>query len=198
MATSKNHTGIFKKILVEFISQEDPILAMLEWTAQQMMQIEAEAKVGARKGEHSEERRTHFSGTRVRRMDTRLGTVYLFIPKLRKDGYIPFFITERRRSEQALIVLIQEAFINGVSTRKIERLARSLGIENISASQVSEINKGLGEQVEYFRTKPLESEYPFLWIDALYEKVRDDFCNNYKRKGARLIDLPLHSFLCFS
>ena len=198
MATGKNDTGIFKKILVDFISQENPILSMLEWTAQQMMQIEAETKVGARKGEHSEERRTHFSGTRVRLMDTRLGTVYLFIPKLRKGGYIPFFITERRRSEQALIALIQEAFINGVSTRKIERLARSLGIENISASQVSEINKGLGEQVEYFRTKPLESEYPFLWIDALYEKVRDDFCNNYKRKGARLIDLPLHSFLCFS
>lgn len=174
MATSKNHTGIFRKILVDFIGQEDPILAMLEWTAQQMMQVEAEAKVGAGKGEHSQERKTYFSGTRVRRMDTRLGTVYLFIPKLRKGGYIPFFITERRRSEQALIALIQEAFINGVSTRKIERLARSLGIENISASQVSEINKGLSEQVEYFRTRPLESEYPFLWIDALYEKVRDD------------------------
>jgi putative transposase len=174
MATSKNHTGIFRKILVDFIGQEDPILAMLEWTAQQMMQVEAEAKVGARKGEHSQERKTYFSGTRVRRMDTRVGTVYLFIPKLRKGGYIPFFITERRRSEQALIGLIQEAFINGVSTRKIERLARSLGIESISAAQVSEINKGLSEQVEYFRTRPLESEYPFLWIDALYEKVRDD------------------------
>jgi putative transposase len=174
MATSKNHTGIFRKILVDFIGQEDPILAMLEWTAQQMMQVEAEAKVGAGKGEHSQERKTYFSGTRVRRMDTRLGTVYLFIPKLRKGGYIPFFITERRRSEQALIALIQEAFINGVSTRKIERLARSLGIENISAAQVSEINKGLSQQVEYFRTRPLESEYPFLWIDALYEKVRDD------------------------
>jgi len=169
-----NYKELFKKILVDFIGQEDPILAMLEWTAQQMMQIEAETKVGAKKGEHAKERQTYFSGTRVRRMDTRLGTVYLFIPKLRKGGYIPFFITERRRSEQALIALIQEAFINGVSTRKIERLARSLGIESISASQVSEINKGLSEQVEYFRTKPLESEYPFLWIDALYEKVRDD------------------------
>ncbi len=79
MATGKNHTGIFKKILVDFIGQEDPILAMLEWTAQQMMQIEAEAKVGAQKGKHSQERKTYFSGTRVRRMDTRLGTVYLFI-----------------------------------------------------------------------------------------------------------------------
>lgn len=174
MATNKNHKEIFKKVLVDFIAEEDPILAMLEWTAQQMMHIEAEARVGAKKGEHSKERRTYFSGTRVRRMDTRLGTLYLFIPKLRKGGYVPFFITERKRSEQALIALIQEAFINGVSTRKIERLARSLGIESISASQVSEINKGLSEQVESFRTRPLEAEYPFMWIDALYEKVRVD------------------------
>lgn len=174
MATGKNHTGIFKKILVNFIVQEDPLLAMLEWTAQQMMQIEAEAKAGARKGEHSKERKTYFSGIRVRRMDTRVRTVYLFIPKLRKGGYIPFFITQRRRSEAALMALVQEAFINGVSTRKIERLARALGIESISASQVSEINKGLSEQEEYFRTRALESEYPFLWIDALYEKGRDD------------------------
>jgi transposase-like protein len=147
---------------------------MLEWTAQQMMQIEAEGIVGAQKGEHSKERRTYFSGRRVRRMDTRLGTVYLFIPKLRKGGYIPFFISERKRSEQALIGLIQDAFINGVSTRKIERLAKRLGIENISASQVSEINKGLSEQVKEFRCRPLDAEYPFLWIDALYEKVRDN------------------------
>ena len=174
MATVKNHTGILRKLLVEFIGQKDPLLAMLEWTAQQMMQIEAEIKVGAKKGEHSKDRLTHFSGRRVRRMDTRLGTVYLFIPKLRKGGYVPFFISERKRSEQALISLVREAFINGVSTRKIERLAKTLGIENISASQVSEINKGLNEQVEEFRCRPLEAEYPFLWIDALYEKVRLD------------------------
>ena len=174
MATGKNHTGILRKLLVEFIGQEDPLLAMLEWTTQQMMQIEAEIKVGAKKGEHSKDRLTHFSGRRVRRMDTRLGTVYLFIPKLRKGGYVPFFISERKRSEQALISLVREAFINGVSTRKIERLAKTLGIENISASQVSEINKGLSEQVEEFRSRPLEAEYPFLWIDALYEKVRMD------------------------
>ena len=161
MATSKNHTGIFKKILVDFIGEEDPLLAMLEWTAQQMMQIEAEGKVGAQKGQQSKDRRTYFSGRRVRRMDTRLGTVYLFIPKLRKGGYIPFFISERKRSEQALIGLIQEAFINGVSKRKIERVAKRLVIENISASQVSEINKGLSEQVEEFRSRELEAESPF-------------------------------------
>jgi putative transposase len=98
--------------------------------------------------------------------------MYLLVPKLRQGGYIPFFVVERKRSEQALIQVVQEAFINGVSTRKIERLAQSLGIENLSASQVSEINKGLSEQVESFRTRSVEAEYPVLWVDAMYEKIR--------------------------
>ena len=167
-----HYKTLLRRALLGFISEPDPVLAMLQWVAQQMMLIEAEGKVGAEKGKHAKDRKTHFSGARVRRMDTRLGTLYLYIPKLRKGGYIPFFVTERKRSELALIALIQEAFINGVSTRRIERLAQALGIENISASQVSEINKGLEDQVETFRTRPLEEEYPFLWIDALYDKVR--------------------------
>lgn len=96
------------------------------------------------------------------------------MPKLRHGGYIPFFVTERKRSEQALIQVVQEAFINGVSTRKIERLAKSMGIEGISAGQVSELNKDLDEQVRYFRTRPLEKIYPVIWVDALYEKIRYD------------------------
>ncbi|MFZ2053569.1 MAG: IS256 family transposase [Candidatus Aminicenantales bacterium] len=167
-----HYKGLLRKVLLGFITEQDPVLAMLEWVAHQMMLIEAEAKVGAEKGKHSSGRKTYFSGARVRRMDTRLGTIYLYIPKLRKGGYVPFFVTERKRSELALAALVQEAFINGVSTRRIERLAKALGIENISASQVSEINKGLQEQVEAFRSRPLEEEYPFLWIDALYDKVR--------------------------
>lgn len=101
-----NYKDVFKKILVDFIGEADPILAMLEWTAQRMMEIESEAKVGTKKNEHSRKRKTYFSGTRARRMDTRLGTVSLFIPKLRKKGYIPFFISERKRNEQALTGLI--------------------------------------------------------------------------------------------
>jgi len=106
------------------------------------------------------------------------------IPKIRKGGYIPFFITEKRRSEQALIAMVKEAYVNGVSTRKIERLVKELGIENISASQVSQINKGLDEQIQEFRTRALQKEYPFVWVDpvnqmvinrvdALYEKIRE-------------------------
>jgi putative transposase len=168
----RHYKGLFKKALLQFVTEPDPVLAMLEWVAEQMMQIEAEAKVGAEKGKHSKIRMTHFSGRRVRRMDTRLGTIYLYVPKVRKGGYVPFFVTERKRSELALATLVQEAFINGVSTRRIERLAQALGIENISASQVSEINKELSGQVEDYRTRPLEEEYPFLWIDAHYDKVR--------------------------
>jgi putative transposase len=130
------------------------------------------AKVGAAKGKHAKDRATYFSGARVRRVDTRLGTVYLLVPKVRKGGYVPFFISERRRSEQALIAVVQEAFINGVSTRKIERLARAMGIENTSAAQISEFNKELDAQVADVRSRPLAAEYPFLWIDALYQKVR--------------------------
>jgi transposase-like protein len=138
-----------------------------------LMEIEAEQKVGAKKHEHNSNRKSYFSGYRPRRFDTRLGTIYLMVPKIKKGGYIPFFITEKRRSEQALISMIKEAYINGVSTRKIERLAKKLGIENISASQVSQINKGLDEQIREFREHPLDKEYPFVWVDALYEKVRD-------------------------
>ncbi len=99
--------------------------------------------------------------------------MYLLVPKLRKGGYIPFFVTEKKRSGQALIQAVQEAFINGVSTRKIEKLAMSPGIENISASQVSEINKGPDEQADEFRCRTLDSEYPVIWVDALYEKIRE-------------------------
>jgi transposase-like protein len=120
--------------------------------------------------------------------------MYLLIPKLREGGYIPFFVTEKKRSEQALIEVVREAWINGISTRKIDRLAKSLGIENISASQVSEISKGLDDMVIEFRTRSLEEEYPVLWIDALYEKIRDqDRCQNKAImvvKGINLQGMP--------
>ena len=146
-----HYKALLGKVLLGSISEDDAVLALLEWVAHQMMLIEAKGKVGAEKGKHSKARKKYFSGARVRRMDTRLGTIYLYVPKLRKGGYVPFFVTKRKRSEMALATLVQEAFINGVSTRRIERLAQALGVENISASQVSEINKGLEHQVESFR-----------------------------------------------
>jgi putative transposase len=169
-----NDTLLFRRKLLDFIADPDPLLAMLEWVTGRLMQIEAETKAGAAKGKHDEGRTTHFSGVRVRRFDTRLGTMYLLVPKLRRGGYVPFFVTERKRSEHALIEMVLEAYANGVSTRKIDRLARALGIENISASQVSDITKELDGQVEAFRTRRLDAMYPVIWVDAIYEKIRKD------------------------
>jgi transposase-like protein len=165
---------LFKSVMIGFMADKDPMLAMLKWITQQLMQIEAEMKVGANKNEHNSQRKTHFSGYRPRRFDTRMGTMYLMVPKLRQGGYVPFFVTAKKRSEEALISIIQEAYVNGVSTRKIERLAKEMGIEGLSASQVSQINKGLDEQVEAFRNRPLQKEYPFIYVDALYEKIRSN------------------------
>lgn len=170
----KYDTSTYKKLLLHFMGEADPLYSMLQWLTERMMEVEAEMKVGAVKGKHTADRTTHFSGTRVRRFDTRLGTLYLLVPKLRQGGYIPFFVTEKKRSEQALIQVVQEAFINGVSTRKMERLAQSLGIEGISAGQVSTMTKELDKQVAQFRSRPLEKEYPIIWVDALYEKIRFD------------------------
>lgn len=167
-----NDSVLLREKLLDFIAEPDPLLCMLEWITARLMQIEAETKVGAEKGKHDETRTTHFSGVRVRRFDTRLGTMYLLVPKLRKGGYVPFFVTERRRSEHALIEMVLEAYANGVSTRKVDRVARALGIENISPSQVSEITKELDDQVDAFRTRPLDKVYPVLWVDAVYEKIR--------------------------
>jgi len=171
MAQNKD-TEYFKKMLIQFAGESDPLFEMIKWVTARLMAIESETKVGAEKGKHSVERKTYFSGHRVRRFDTRLGTVYLLVPKLRNGGYVPFFVTEKKRAEQALVNVVHEAYINGVSTRKIERLAKSLGIQDISAGQVSEMNKDLNQQVDSFRNRTLSQEYPIIWIDAVYEKIR--------------------------
>lgn len=173
MAQGKNITGL-TDLLLKCMSEPDPMLSMLEWLCAQLMEAEVSGIVGAEKNAHSPSRSDYRCGYRPRRLDTRMGTMYLMVPKLRGRGYIPFFVTERKRSEAALIQVIQEAFVQGVSTRKMEKLARSLGIENLSRSQVSEMTKGLNEQVQDFRNRPLPGHYPVIWTDALYEKVRVD------------------------
>ena len=169
----KNDTTNLTELLLRCMGEADPMLSMLEWLCSRMMEAEVSSKIGADKHEQSQERTSHRCGFRPRRLDTRVGTMYLMVPKVRSGGYIPFFVTERKRSEAALIQVIQEAYVQGVSTRKIEKLAKSLGIEGISRSQVSEMTQGLNEQAEEFRNRPLTSNaYPVLWVDALYEKVR--------------------------
>ena len=172
MAQQKDTTNL-SGMLIQFMGTKDPMLNMLDWLCSQMMEAEVSNQIGAEKHEQSQERTSHRCGFRTRRLDTRMGTMYLLVPKVRNGGYIPFFVTERKRSEAALAQVVQEAFVNGVSTRKMDKLAKSLGIEGISRSQVSEMTKGLNEQAEEFRNRPLTSgAYPVLWVDALYEKVR--------------------------
>ncbi len=168
--TEIKDTTFFSMKLQEFEEASDPLFTMLEWMTNQMMELEIAEKCNATKGVHAEDRKAYRSGYRPRRFDTRLGTLYMLVPKIQNGGYIPFFVTEKKRSEQALIEVIQEAWINGVSTRKIDRLAKAIGIESISASQVSTITAELDSQVEEFRSSPLDKEYPVIWVDALYEK----------------------------
>lgn len=171
--THPHFSANLDQMLLQFMSEQDPMLSMLQWLCEQLMEAEVTAKVQAQKSERTDSRGAYRSGYRVRRFDTRMGTMYLFVPKLRKGGYVPFFVTEKSRSETALLQVIQEAYIQGVSTRKIKKLASSLGIESISSSQVSHITKELNEQVEAFRNRQLADTYPVLWVDALYEKIRD-------------------------
>lgn len=122
MAYKKDTTDL-SGILLECLGSQDPMLHMLEWLCEQLMEVEVSAQLGAEKNEQSQDRKSYRSGYRPRRLDTRMGTMYLLVPKVRNGGYIPFFITERKRSEAALIQVIQETYIQGVSTRKIEKLS---------------------------------------------------------------------------
>ena len=170
MAHKKNNTNL-TELLLQCMTQRDSMLSILEWLCTRLMEAEVDQQLGAEKSQRTDGRSGYRSGYRPRRLDTRMGTMYLMLPKVRQGGYIPFFVTERKRSEAALIQVVQEA----VSTRKMEKLAQSLGIENLSRSQVSEMTKGLNEQVNEFRNRPLSNTvYPVLWVDALYEKVRVD------------------------
>jgi putative transposase len=160
--------------LVETASAaEDPLRAMAELVTDFLMEAEVTAKIGAEPHERSAERTTHRNGHRERRWDTRLGTLTLNVPKLREGGYVPSFIEHRKRSEQALISVIQEAVVKGVSTRKIEGVLEQFGIAGVSAGQVSQLCATLDEKVRQFRERPL-GECRYVWVDALYEKVRVD------------------------
>jgi putative transposase len=144
----------------------------LTWVCQQLMEAEVSELIGAQRGERSEERLAHRNGYRPRAWQTRAGEIELAIPKIRRGSYFPSFLEPRRRSEQALVSVVQEAYVTGVSTRKVDQLVESLGLR-ISKSEVSRICAGLDEQVDAFRNRPLEGRYPYLWLDAKVEKVRD-------------------------
>lgn len=161
------------KLIETATAAEDPLRAMAEMIADFVMEAEVTQKIGAEPHERSEERTGYRNGHRERRWDTRLGTLSLKVPKVREGGYVPSFIEHRKRSEQALISVIQEAVVQGVSTRKIESVLAEFGIAGVSAGQVSQLCAALDDKVRQFRERSL-AESRYVWVDALYEKVRED------------------------
>lgn len=154
---------------------QDILRGLVEAMVHALMNAEADALCGAAHGERSPERVNHRNGYRERRLDTRLGSLELRVPKLRRDSYFPGWILEpRRRIEKALVAVVAECYVAGVSTRKVEQVVQSLGIEGISKSQVSDMAKSLDAQVEAFRQRPLDrGPYPYVWLDALQVRSRE-------------------------
>lgn len=142
--------------------------------AQALMETEVAGLIGAERHERSAERSGYRNGYRVRTWDTRVRTIELAIPKVRPGTYFPSLLQPRRRAEHALLAVIQEAYVHGVSTRKVDELMKALGLEGVSKSEVSRICSELDPLVAAFRSRALTSEHPYVWVDATYHKVRVD------------------------
>jgi transposase-like protein len=141
--------------------------------AQALMEVEVTQHVGASRYERTAERRGERNGTRERRWDTRVGSLTLSVPRVRDGSYFPSLLEPRRRAERALVAVVQEAYVQGVSTRRVDELAQTLGLNGISKSQVSLLCQELDAEVERFRSRPLgEAAYPYVWLDATYVKAR--------------------------
>jgi transposase-like protein len=145
----------------------------LKILTQAVMDVEVSSLIGAQRYERSEQRSNSRNGHREREWDTRVGTIELQIPKLRKGSYFPSILEPRRKAEKALLSVVQEAYVHGVSTRKVDELVESLGIQGISKSEVSRICKELDDVVQAFKNRPLQGAYPYVWLDATFPKVRE-------------------------
>jgi transposase-like protein len=159
--------------LIEKGGDADLIRDMLAFAAERLMNLEVEALTGAPTGVRSPDRLTHRNGYRERAWDTRAGRIDLAIPKLRKGSYFPVFLEPRRTAEKALTAVIQEAYVHGISTRSVDDLVKAMGMTGISKSQVSRLCEEIDERVNAFLARPIEGEWPYLWIDATYLKTRE-------------------------
>jgi putative transposase len=159
--------------LAEKGADADLLRDMIQYVAQRLMELDTEGLCAAAYGERSPERANSRNGYRERLWQTRAGSVDLKIPKLRKGSYFPGFLEPRRAGEKALAAVIQEAYIQGVSTRSVDELVKAMGMSGISKSQVSRLCAEIDERVHAFLDRPIEGDWPYLWIDATYMKVRE-------------------------
>src|ERR1700751_4112885 len=160
--------------LLEKSSDASLLREMIGFAAQRLMALETDALCGAGHGERTAERLNRRNGYRDRDWETRAGTVELRIPKLRKGSYFPGFLEPRRVAEKALTAVIQEAYLQGVSTRSVDDLVKAMGMSGISKSQVSRLCGEIDDKIKTFLNRPLESDWPCMWLDATYRKVRQD------------------------
>jgi transposase-like protein len=158
--------------LIEKTSDADILREMIGFASQRLMEMEVGARTGAEYGHKDPDRLAQRNGYRARDWDTRAGTVELQIPKLRKGSYFPGFLEPRRMAEKALTAVIQEAYIQGISTRSVDDLVKAMGMDGISKSQVSRLCEDIDTRVNTFLNRPLEGDWPYIWIDATYVKTR--------------------------
>jgi len=159
---------------LEKSTDADLLREMVGFAAQRLKELEVESLTGAAHGQRSSDRINHRNGYRDRDWETRAGTVELRIPKLRKGSYFPAFLEPRRMAEKALAAVIQEAYVQGVSTRSVDELVKAMGMTGISKSQVSRLCSEIDDKIGAFLDRPLEGDWPYLWLDATYVKVRQN------------------------
>ena len=169
-------TIALKQYLINIGLEEDAdfLRQGIQLLSQMLMELEVDQQVGASKHERTPERKNYRNGHRQRTWKTRVGEIDLAIPKLRKGSYFPSLLEPRRPTEKALLAVIQEAYLKGVSTRKVDALLKALGLTGIDKSSVSRICKELDHTVEEFRNRSLQESYPYVWLDAMYLKVRQN------------------------